>query len=173
MLYTGNIPTEDEFKFQKISKHMGFKYNETLESLRKTDIVSGIYQGIKRINRGTGHINDKADVYLINGDSEIVDMIIRQLKDVKVVRFKLHKDEDKKKDNLKVKGVSKFITLIKETNFDKPILVNELLKQIDYNPKTFKRLWNNKAIQTIVNENKLEIIIIKNKNYITLHKNTI
>jgi len=178
MLYTGKIPTEEEFKFQKISKHMGFKYNETLESLRKTDIVSGIYQGIKRINRGTGHIDDKADVYLINGDSEIVDMIIRQLKDIEVVKFKLHKEDVKKERKPReqsniVKGSLEFIALLKETNFNKQYLVNDLLQQIDYDPKSFNRLWKDETVQETINELKLEMIKIKRQNYLSPKNNTI
>jgi len=178
MLYTGKIPTEEEFKFQKIHKNMGFKYNETLENLRKTDIVSGIYQGIKRINRGTGHIDDKADVYLINGDIEIVDMIIRQLKDINIVKFKLHKDEDKKerkprKQNNIVKGSTEFIGLLNETEFNKPYLVNYLLQQINYDPKSFNRLWKDKIVQESINKLNLEIIKIKKKNYLSPKNNTI
>jgi len=181
MLYTGNIPTEDEFKFQKISKHMGFKYNETLENLRKTDIVSGIYQGIKRINRGTGHIDDKADVYLINGDSEIVDMIIRQLKDVNVVRFKLHKDDVKKERkpreqkgydsssrSKEVKGVKEFIELLNTLEINNKYLVNDLLDQIGYNKANFNKLWNNESIKENVNSLHIVLEKINRKNYILI-----
>ena len=135
-------------------------------------------KGIKRINRGTGHIDDKADVYLINGDSEIVDMIIRQLKDVNVVRFKLHKDEVKKErkpreQNNVVKGSLEFIALLKETNFDKQYLVNELLHQIDYDTKSFNRLWKDKTVQEVINELNLEMIKIKRQNYLSPKNNTI
>ena len=178
MLYTGKIPTEDEFKFQKINKNMGFKYNETLENLRKTDIVSGIYQGIKRINRGTGHIDDKADVYLINGNSEIVDMIIRQLKDVNVVRFKLHKDEVKKErkpreqkgyDTSKrkeIKGVKEFIELLNTLEINNKYLVNELLQQINYDTKSFNRLWKDNDIQNAIIELNITLDKINRKNYL-------
>jgi hypothetical protein len=180
MLYTKKIPTEEEFRFQKINKNMGFKYNETLESLRKTDIVSGIYQGIKRINRGTAHINDKADVYLINGDSEIVDMIINQLKDINVVQFKLHKDEVKKirkkreqkgydtSNRKEIKGVKEFIELLKTLELNNKYLVNDLLQQIDYNKANFNKLWNNQDVKDCVNTLHIKLKKVNRKNYILI-----
>ena len=178
MLYTNEIPTEEEFKFQKINKNMGFKYNETLESLRKTDIISSIYQGIKRINRGTGHIEDKADVYLINGDTEIVNVIIQQLKDVNVVNFKLHEEKVKKErkpreQNKIIKGSVEFIALLKETEFNKPYLVNELLQKINYDTKSFNRLWKDETIRGVIKELNLEMIKIKKQNYLSPKNNTI
>jgi hypothetical protein len=178
MLYTNKIPTEDEFRFQKINKNMGFKYNNTLESLRKTDIVSGIYQGIKRINRGTEHIDDKADVYLINGNSEIIDIIINQLKDVKVVQFKLHKDDIKKErkpreKKSEIKGVKEFINLIRNLEINNLYLINDLLQQINYDSKSFNRLYKNETVQEILNEYNLEIIKIKKQNYLSPKNNTI
>ena len=178
MLYTNEIPTEEEFKFQKINKNMGFKYNETLESLRKTDIISSIYQGIKRINRGTGHIEDKADVYLINGDIEIVNVIISQLKDINVVNFKLHEDKVKKERKSReqskiIKGSVEFIALLKETEFNKPYLVNELLDKINYDTKSFNRLWKDEIIQGVIRELNLELIKIKKQNYLSPKNNTI
>ena len=178
MLYTGEVPTEEEFKFQKINKNMGFKYNETLESLRKTDIISSIYQGIKRINRGVGHIEDKADIYLINGDLEIVSMIIKQLKDINVVNFKLHEDKVKKErkpreqkgyDTSKrqeIKGVKEFIKLLNMLEIGNNYLVNELLEQINYNTKSFNRLWKDSNIQNIVIELNIIIEKIERKNYL-------
>lgn len=178
MLYTEKIPEEYEIKFQKINKNMGFKYNETLENLRKTDIVSGIYQGIKRINRGTAHINDKADIYLINGNSEIVDMIIKQLKDINVVQFKLHKDEIKKirkkreqkgydtSNRKEIKGVKEFIELLKTLELNNKYLVNDLLQQINYNVTNFSKLWNNQDIKDCVNTLHITLEKINRKNYI-------
>jgi len=179
MLYTNKIPTEREFEFQKIHKNMGFKYNDTLESLRKTDIISGIYQGIKRINRGTGHIDDKADVYLINGDPDIVDMIISQLKDVNVVRFALNTDGIKKKRKPReqkgydsssrckeVKGVKEFIDLLNTLEINNKYLVNDLLQQIEYNVTNFSKLWRNKDIIDCVKSLHITLEKVNRKNYI-------
>ena len=83
---------------------------------------------------------------MINGDTEIVNVIISQLKDVNVVNFKLHEEKDKKprkkreQSNI-IKGSIEFIALLKETEFNKPHLINDLLKQIDYDTKSFNRLW--------------------------------
>lgn len=98
MLYTREELTDDDLCIQKINKNMGFTKNPILESLRKTDIVSNIYQGLKRINRGTERLDRKADVYILNSDEGIHNLVIEQLKDVNKNSIPFHDRPNVKKE---------------------------------------------------------------------------
>lgn len=88
MYYGIKLPelTTEDLSIGKVGRNNGFNNNQIIEKLRKTDIVSNIYQGIKRINRSN---IKKADIYIMNSDKEIIDMVIEQLRNVKVDKFDL------------------------------------------------------------------------------------
>jgi len=74
--------------------------NHDLEKVRISDLVSHIYQAIKRINRDN---NKMAFVYLFNGDVGVTDILKRQFKNLGDVRCcdldiaKIKKEEEGKK----------------------------------------------------------------------------
>lgn len=80
--------TPGDLKTGRIGRNYGFVKNTVLEELRKTDIISTIYQGIKRINRDN---KVTADIYIANNNDEIVTKVIDQLKGVKVADWELIK----------------------------------------------------------------------------------
>jgi hypothetical protein len=96
MMYGIELPelTHIDLKTGRIGHNYGFVKNAVLEELRKTDIVSTIYQGIKRINRDN---KVSADIYIANNNEEIVSKVIDQLKGVKVTDWELVEELVKKK----------------------------------------------------------------------------
>jgi hypothetical protein len=75
----------------------------------------------------------------------------------------------KRKNNKKEqKGVREFINLLEELDSGKEYLLNDLLFKINYNPKSFNRLWKNKNVQEVSNKLNIKLIRIKNKNYLSL-----
>ena len=86
-------------------------------------------------------------------------------------KIKKPRKKRRQKSDMEMKGVSKFINLFKGIEFDKPYLINNLLAQINYDPKSFKRLWENKTVQKEVVKLELELITVKRKYY--LQKKTI
>jgi hypothetical protein len=61
------------------------KRNRKLELLRQTNQVSSIYQGIKRIQR---NLNPKGEFYVITTDEKIIELLVKQLKDIEYKYFK-------------------------------------------------------------------------------------
>ena len=55
----------------------------------QTTIAAEIYQSIKRINRLN---RDTAEVYLINHDTEIINLVISQFQNIKVQEYQLEKE---------------------------------------------------------------------------------
>lgn len=166
MLYTGKELTDEDLSIQKIGRNMGFKNNSTLESLRKTDIVSNIYQGLKRINRGTERFGRKADVYILNSDEEIHKLIIEQLKDVNINEVSFHAREklkkpreqkgyrnEKRKENSKIPELEKLFSEISSGTYDK----NQIASQINYSPSNLSKLLKDDQIKDIVKERGIEI----------------
>ena len=79
------------------------------------------------------------------------------------------KVRQKRKDNKKEqKGVKEFIILLEGLDYGKEYLLNELLYNINYNPKSFNRLWANKNVQEMSDKLGIKLIRIKNKNYLSL-----
>lgn len=69
--------------------------NSQIENLRKTYIASNIYQAIKRINR----MNElDADIYIINCDKDIINLVKEQLKNVSPTEFTLGIEGQKRKE---------------------------------------------------------------------------
>lgn len=63
--------------------------SEKLEKLRQTTIAAEIYQAIKRINRLN---RDDAEVYLMNHDTEIINLVISQFQNIQVHEYQLEKE---------------------------------------------------------------------------------
>lgn len=55
--------------------------NNHLELIRQTAIASEIYQAIKRINRDN---SKNAEIFVINNDQEVLNMIIKEIQNIKV-----------------------------------------------------------------------------------------
>lgn len=87
-LYGAELPdlSDDDIKVNKVGNNAGFINNGTLEELKRTDIVSTIYQGIKRVNR---YNNLETDIYIANNSPEIVNEVIKQLSGVKIIDWEL------------------------------------------------------------------------------------
>ncbi len=86
-----------------------FRNNE-IELIRQTSIASSIYQGIKRINRDN---SENAEVYIINNDQEILNMIIKEFQNIKVDNHSLdikYEESQKKQDYDKKRGDESYYT---------------------------------------------------------------
>jgi hypothetical protein len=85
--------------------------NKRLELLRQTSQVSGIYQGLKRIQRNT---NPKAEYYVITTDKKIFDILKNQFKNVQVkeYKFKLEYKNPKKENGTAVKRLNNWADII-------------------------------------------------------------
>lgn len=107
-----SLLSDDELEIERKSTNMGFK-DETLENLRITDVVSSIYQGLKRINRN----NDKeCNYYVVVKDKRIQNLLIEQFNDLKEIKYDELKFEKSEYDMTKRNANSystKFIKLIK------------------------------------------------------------
>lgn len=80
-------------------KNLHFK-NKELEQVRKTYIASNIYQAIMRVNRDRQH---PADIYIINSDRDVVDIVKEQMLNATFVEFELDAPKPQRKpyDNSK------------------------------------------------------------------------
>ena len=124
-----------------------FRNNE-LELIRQTSIASSIYQGIKRINRNN---SENAEVYIINNDQEVLNMIIKEFQNIKVDNHSLdikYEDGKKKQDYDKKKEdeayYTKFIEVV--NGLDKGVYQKKWIREqigLD-NVKTFSQKVLNK-----------------------------
>lgn len=89
LLYAGeDIVANEDVSILRDGKVVRFRSAE-LEKLRQTTIAAEIYQAIKRINRLN---RDDAEVYLMNNDIEIVNLVINQFQNIKVQEYQLEKE---------------------------------------------------------------------------------
>ncbi|MEY8417080.1 hypothetical protein AAK964_12320 [Tissierella praeacuta] len=84
--YTGQELVEEDLKLQKIDKNYGFSKSQILEDFKTTDVVSNIYQGLKRVNRKYNSL-DECELYVVTNNKKIQDLIIEQFKDLKEVKY--------------------------------------------------------------------------------------
>lgn len=144
--------------------------NPILEQIRVSQVAIDMYQGIKRINRA----NEKmANIYVINNDQIIMDMLLKEFVgcktnkynlDVKYTISKAKEDYDKKKAERAY--YTKFINLLQTLSSGK-YSKNELREKIGYtNKKSFnKEVLKKEAVINYCLDKGIEItaryIIIK------------
>jgi len=85
LYYTGKPLKQSDLEIQKIDTNHGFKNKFELEALRITDVVSNIYQGLKRVNRKNTAENP-CELYVITNNKWIKDLIKKQFLGLKEVR---------------------------------------------------------------------------------------
>ena len=96
LYYTENDLTQDDLKLQKVDTNFGFRNNDIIENLRLTDVVSSIYQGLKRVNRAYGK-NEKCELYVVTNNTRVQELVVEQFKGLTSVdRVKIF---DRKYDN--------------------------------------------------------------------------
>ncbi|MBC8587124.1 DEAD/DEAH box helicase [Paratissierella segnis] len=118
--------------------------SQKLEKLRQTTIASEIYQAIKRINRLN---SQNAEVYFMNNDNEIIDIVISQFKNINVKEYKLEEEikyketkmdlyNKKRQENSYAVAFIKLLSTLEKGKYKKSLL----REQIGYkNNNTFAR----------------------------------
>ncbi len=86
LYYTENRLSDEDLKLQKIDTNFGFINSEILESFRVTDVVSNIYQALKRVNRKY-NTDNKCELYVMTNNKRIQELIIKQFKGLKDIRY--------------------------------------------------------------------------------------
>ncbi|NHN34851.1 hypothetical protein [Paenibacillus agricola] len=166
MFYTSEQLTNDDLFIQKINKGMGFTKNEDLEKLRITDIVSNIYQGLKRIGRGKQNADKKADVYIINNNDRVHKMILKQLNGVIEGDCKFESVREKKRKKREQKGYNKdkrqdksaaSLILEKIAGLNCGEYEIQALCQGLYDHKNFYRLWEKIKNDKIIIERNIDV----------------
>lgn len=167
MLYSGEELTENDIATQKVDKSMGFSNNPKLELLRKTDIASNIYQGLKRINRGMDRKDIKADVYIINNSEVILDMITAQLKNHQVNEIhnfssnvkprkkreqKGYNSENRKK-NSKAKVLASTLNTMESGKYAKKIIA----EKVPCNVSNLSKLYKDEDVKDVITQRKIEV----------------
>lgn len=66
----------------KKDKTRGFK-NRDLEKIRQSDIISEMYQTVKRVQRNP---NPRAEIYIVTSDEEVFSGVAKQLKHIKIAK---------------------------------------------------------------------------------------
>ena len=123
--------------------------DEEMEQVRKTYIASNIYQAIMRINRNRQHA---AQIYIINSDHEVVDMVKEQMLHIRFERFSIDipKPQRKPYDNskrLRDSHIGKFVDFLIGNNFGE--YEKEKIR-MDVGCKN-KKSFNEKVIQRALN----------------------
>lgn len=85
LYYTGKQLKQSDLEINKIDTNHGFKNNIELEKLRITDVVSSIYQGLKRVNR-INTAENPCELYVITNNKWIKDLVREQFLGLKEVR---------------------------------------------------------------------------------------
>jgi hypothetical protein len=121
-----------------------FCTSQKIEKLRQTTIASEIYQAIKRINRLN---SQNAEVYFMNNDNEIIDIVISQFKNINVKEYKLEEEikyketkmdlyNKKRQENSYAVAFIKLLSTLEKGKYKKSLL----REQIGYkNNNTFAR----------------------------------
>lgn len=78
--------TNDDLEINKVDRHHGFCNNEDLENLRITDVVSNIYQALKRVNRVNTATNT-SKFYVITNNVRVQEMLISQFKGIRSIKY--------------------------------------------------------------------------------------
>lgn len=122
LYYSKGELVDDDLKLQKIDTNYGFINSEVLEKFRITDVVSSIYQGLKRVNR-LHNLNTKCDLYVVTNNKRIQELIIKQFKNLNSVRYESIFDREYDNSSRKENGHYGLIT-----NWEKNIWNGELIK---------------------------------------------
>lgn len=122
--------------------------DEVLEDIRLGCIVSDIYQAVKRINRdGT----KKAEMFVINGELNVIDEVKAQLKNVKTGETIVLPVEDKKdrtapKRKTKVDELVELLHSLESGTYKK----SELYKQLGWNSTSqASRYWRDLRVKEL------------------------
>lgn len=74
-----------DLEINKVDTHHGFCNNKDLENLRITDVVSNIYQALKRVNRVNTATNSST-FYVVTNNKRVQDMLIEQFRGLKSIQ---------------------------------------------------------------------------------------
>jgi len=140
-----------------------------LETLRQTTIASEIYQAIKRINRLN---NQNSEIYFMNNDVEIINIVISQFQNMKVKEYNLEEKiiykeskmdayNRKRKENSYANAFIELLSTLEKGAYKK----GWLREQINYkNNNTFARdVLNKLEVAEYMSANN---IIVKGQNVI-------
>jgi hypothetical protein len=140
-----------------------------LETLRQTTIASEIYQAIKRINRLN---NQNSEIYFMNNDVEIINIVISQFQNIKVKEYNLEEKiiykeskmdayNKKRKENSYANAFIELLSTLEKGAYKK----GWLREQINYkNNNTFARdVLNKLEVAEYMSANN---IIVKGQNVI-------
>ncbi|KAF1085685.1 hypothetical protein SPSYN_01829 [Sporotomaculum syntrophicum] len=149
----------------KNGRVMIFK-NKDFNKVRIAYLVSELYQTVKRINRNNEY---KADVYILNNDSIVIEMLKKQMKNVKSREFDLdieYKKAPKQNPVEKENYVDKFIQTLKIIPFGK-YKKKYLREKIGCENKSYysNKVLNHMSVKKYMKDNNILSIgqsIIKN-----------
>lgn len=85
LYYTRKDLKQSDLEINKIDTNHGFVNNIELEKLRITDVVSSIYQGLKRVNR-INTAENQCELYVVTNNKWVQDLLVEQFKGLKQVR---------------------------------------------------------------------------------------
>lgn len=151
LYYSKNKLIEEDIEIQRKSTNMGFA-NETIENLRLTDVVSNIYQGLKRVSRNNIR---ECNYYVVAKDTRIQNLLIEQFYDLKEIKYdelKFSKQKysmSKRNENSIKTQITEWIENIWDGNL---IKTKDILKEIGITQKQFDKSKENKEFQNYLKE---------------------
>lgn len=165
LLYTEKELTNDDLMVNKTGWNMGFVNNPDLETLRRTDIFSNIYQGIKRIARGK-YQNKEATVWIINSDKGFSTMLSEQLYKATVTEIHTKKkyNNTNRDANATINNLINKISLLNSGEYQ----LAPILAEVGYNPKNFYRIREEFLSNDSIKSRNVEIKIVNKSNFLLI-----
>lgn len=136
--------------------------NNEYNKVRITYLAGEIYQAIKRIDR---NVQFNSEIYILNNDSNVIELVIKQMKNIKKIKFNLDIEYSKQNKVLKETYVDKFIKLCNELPKGK-YKKSYIKEQLGINNQSYftQKILNNTNIikymegNNIINSNKYIIL---------------
>jgi hypothetical protein len=121
---------------------MQFK-NEDFDKIRVSYLAGELYQAIKRIDRD---VKNNSKIYIINNDSEVLNIVTRQFKNIKTEEFQL--DIDKKQvtvsEDKPLTKPQRFILYLDKFNPGEKRKKIDCMKDMDITNRSY---FNNKILK--------------------------
>lgn len=154
--------TNDDLIINKVkgSLHHGFCNNENLESLRITDVVSNIYQALKRVNR-VNTANNSSTFYVITNDDRVQNLLIEQFKGLKNIQYHRMSEVTQTRTLERSQDVNEYFTSMEIGSKIKKIELRKAINLIDR--KKFSR-----ALEELGGDEYLQLIGIKENGHFYL-----
>lgn len=143
LYYTKSELVQEDLRLQKIDTNFGFSNNDIIENLRLTDVVSSIYQGLKRVNRSYGE-NNKCELYVVTNNDRIQELVVKQFKGLKSVnRVKIFDREYDNSSRLENGNYGLVRNWIDKIWNGEPIRTKQMLQDIGISQSQFDKVKEN------------------------------